>query len=800
MEEKLDSFMAEVRQFKAQIEDKFTSSVSEIKNEMTAAQEKTSQQLSKKIGSSTYQFRRKGNEHQYNFNCGLEDAIDTAKSALTKASAKTADPSAKEAIRKAELSLDEGTKALAIRQKHIKIADRSDLSWGTVKHYMADPLADGPEDEKEIKRCEKEAQKDLERAQAKKSYRRGGGGGGKQRRMRQVEQRYDPYGDYGRRERYAPPPAMVPPPVPQRNNYYRPRMLGPCFRCGAYGHIQSTCTAPARTYPLVQPVVSTSAEKQVSACGYDACVDSGTVFVGKDKRNVCMGNPVNNRCVDGTGCHPEEIKADLETYNPVACESVNRVIADAKITTEHCIVQNNILENNSDPESSHMVDRNYGEDQALIGKFWELDSSEPQVTDVQGRLRKSIAFWKEVLHAPPPILDCIENGYRLPLKFIPPSRCQDNHQSAKWHAEFVNDAIKSLLDNRCIRKLQQQPYLCSPLSVVANSSAKLRLVLNLKYLNNFLHVTSFKYEDLRTAALMFEANEYLFKFDLKSGYHHDDVHPDCYKFLGFQWEHKGIPSYFVFTVLPFGLSTACYLFTKIMRPLVRYWRGRGLKAIVYLDDGVVAVSGWERALHESKLVQDNLKKAGFIVNIEKSEWQPSTIIEWLGFTIDLSKGEFSIPEEKIKALKSKLVEIKSVRFVPARHLASVIGKISSMSLGLGPVSRLMTRSLYATLNKKLSWFQSLEISSEASTEVEFWLARLEEFNGQDIWPKPSAVRVVYSDASATGYGGYTVEHGNLVASGQWSSQEATQSSTWRELRAVRMVLESFKNKLRNERI
>jgi len=41
------------------------------------------------------------------------------------------------------------SKALATRQKHIKIANRSDLSWATVNHYMADPLADSPEDEKE---------------------------------------------------------------------------------------------------------------------------------------------------------------------------------------------------------------------------------------------------------------------------------------------------------------------------------------------------------------------------------------------------------------------------------------------------------------------------------------------------------------------------------------------------------------------------------------------------------------------------------------------------------------------------
>jgi len=56
------------------------------------------------------------------------------------------------------------------------------------------------------------------------------------------------------------------------------------------------------------------------------------------------------------------------------------------------------------------------------------------------------------------------------------------------------------------------------------------------------------------------------------------------------------------------------------------------------------------------------------------------------------------------------------------------------------------------------------------------------------------------DASLSGYGGYLVEHGNLVANGQWSSKEASQSSTWRELGAVRYVLETFQGKLQDKRI
>ena len=39
---------------------------------------------------------------------------------------------------------------------------------------------------------------------------------------------------------------------------------------------------------------------------------------------------------------------------------------------------------------------------------------------VQGRPPQSLAFWKDVLQAPPPIIECIEKGYYLPLKFLAP--------------------------------------------------------------------------------------------------------------------------------------------------------------------------------------------------------------------------------------------------------------------------------------------------------------------------------------------------------------------------------------------
>ena len=45
----------------------------------------------------------------------------------------------------------------------------------------------------------------------------------------------------------------------------------------------------------------------------------------------------------------------------------------------------------------------------------------------------------------------------------------------------------------------------------------------------------------------------------------------------------------------------------------------------------------------------------------------------------------------------------------------------------------------------------------------FWFSNLDQCNGRPIWFKSSIVRIAYSDASDTGYGGYIVELGPQVA-------------------------------------
>ena len=112
----------------------------------------------------------------------------------------------------------------------------------------------------------------------------------------------------------------------------------------------------------------------------------------------------------------------------------------------------------------------------------------------------------------------------------------------------------------------------------------------------------------------------------------------------------------------------------------------------------------------------------------------------------------------------------------------------------------MTGSLYAVLNTRQYWCQSLPVSREARQEIQFWFDNFDNVNGQGLWLSPSAVRIVYTDASSFGCGGFTVEHGCHFAHGLFSEIEVAQSSPWRELHAVKMVLGSLAPLLHNQRV
>lgn len=80
--------------------------------------------------------------------------------------------------------------------------------------------------------------------------------------------------------------------------------------------------------------------------------------------------------------------------------------------------------------------------------------------------------------------------------------------------------------------------------------------------------------------------------------------------------------------------TSEYIFTKVVRSLVKYWRRDGIKAIVYLDDGFGLAPTKTDCACNAKRVKVDLIAAGFVPNKDKCEWGPSQEMVWLGFQLE----------------------------------------------------------------------------------------------------------------------------------------------------------------------
>ena len=123
---------------------------------------------------------------------------------------------------------------------------------------------------------------------------------------------------------------------------------------------------------------------------------------------------------------------------------------------------------------------------------------------VKGRLHSCIRFWREELCAAPWVLDMLRQGYVLPFTSVPTPYFHPNQHSAYAEAEFVDGAVAELVAGGYVKKVEQKPTVCSPLSVVVNGVGKKRLVVNLRHVNRYLMVQKFKNEDLRVAMLLFK--------------------------------------------------------------------------------------------------------------------------------------------------------------------------------------------------------------------------------------------------------------------------------------------------------
>ena len=448
-----------------------------------------------------------------------------------------------------------------------------------------------------------------------------------------------------------------------------------------------------------------------------------------------------------------------------------------------------------------LVDKNNAHNSENMSKNISQNISqsfvESKVT-VKGSLKNHISFWRKI-NANQYVLDIIENGYRLPFVTLPEECLLKNNKSSLEHPKFVQEAIQELLDSGSVEETQEKPLIVNPLTV-AKSKNKLRLVLDLRHVNLHLWKENIKFEDWKTALDYYSKNCYMYDFDLKSGYHHIDIHPDHQKYLGFSWDFGGVKKFYRFTVLPFGLSTAGHVFTKVLKCMVKHWRENSIRIIMYLDDGIGIEENYETAVTNSAIVKQDLKDAGLVENIEKSNWEPQNELTWLGISIDSNECILYIPEKKVEAINSLIDNILANKCTTARRLASLAGKINSTNIVLGSITNMMLKHCHRSIITRFTWDSFYKVDDKVIEELRFWKFNFSHLNVRKLLECKVVSRIVYSDASAVGAGGYVVDVHGAQLFRQWEEGEELKSSTWRELKGVLLCIQNFDVLLKNNTV
>lgn len=175
-----------------------------------------------------------------------------------------------------------------------------------------------------------------------------------------------------------------------------------------------------------------------------------------------------------------------------------------------------------------------------------------------------------------------------------------------------------------------------------------RFILNLKSLNRFIPKMHFKMEDFRTASRLLQTNWFMATIDLKESYLLIPIAEEFRKYLRFlHIEQNSLETItYEFNSMPYGLAIAPRCFTKIVREVVGYLRGRGFKSVCYLDDLLCMGSSYEECLRNVKETIALFECLGFVINYEKSNLKPSNNCKFLGFIYDTTAITLSLPLEK----------------------------------------------------------------------------------------------------------------------------------------------------------
>ena len=404
-----------------------------------------------------------------------------------------------------------------------------------------------------------------------------------------------------------------------------------------------------------------------------------------------------------------------------------------------------------------------------------------------GKIANYYHLWKK-LTSDKFILDIVRTGLKIEFFKLPATQYSFHEIKLKENEVLaIDDEIGKLLLKGVIKKcFKEENDFISSVFTRDKADGTLRMILNLKKLNQHVTYNHFKMESLKNVLDIIQPGAWMASVDLKDAFYSIPVNANFQKYLKFQWKNE----YYKYVSMPNGYGEAMRIFTKVMKVPFSFLRKKGLLSVIFVDDTYLQGNSYQDCLENVQQTIATLRNLGFTIHVGKSVLKPTQQIEFLGFILNSVTMTVSLSKRKTEHIKSKINTLLSKSIITITELASVIGTLVS-ALPAAPLGRLHYRSLEMLKIEQLLLSRGnytakiCELPSLVIKDLHWWLENI-DISAQNII-KPKVDLILETDASEAGWG---ANDGNTPIGGRWETI-SNQHINYLELKAIYYGLRAY---------
>ena len=312
-------------------------------------------------------------------------------------------------------------------------------------------------------------------------------------------------------------------------------------------------------------------------------------------------------------------------------------------------------------------------------------------------------------------------------------------------------------------------------------------------LNKYVALTKFKMESTKSVLASVQKGDWLTSLDLRDAYLHVPMHPDSRRFLRFMFNGNC----YEFKVLPFGLSSAPQVFTRVMAQAGRWLHLQSVRILLYLDDWLVLSYSEAHARQCTAMTLRLCLDLGIVVNLPKSDLLPSRKATYLGMDIDTDRYWVAPRSERVLKFLPALQAFLASDRHPAQQWQQVLGYMSSLE-PLTPGGRLRTRRAQIALSSQWRYPSDpatmVCMPQPVRQDLLWWQVPGRVSRGRSL-VAPVPDMYLYTDASLRGWGAVLEAR---EAKGVWRHDETALHINVLEMKAVHRALLTFSGLVRHK--